>query len=198
MEIEFVGATQEVTGSCHLVRVGGHQILLDTGLIQGGPKDEARNRELFPFDPRHIDAVILSHAHIAGSGMCNGGRIKHHLKHNVWRRDCHIIIVGFQARGTIGRALVDGARHIRLWGETIRVNARVHTIGGLSAHADQDGLTHWYSHLRNRPPLVLVHGEAKAMDTLASRLRTELQAPVELARLGKVVDLRALPRLSMQ
>jgi len=97
---------------------------------------------------------------IAGSGMCNGGRIKHHFKHNIWRRNCHVVISGFQARGTLGRSLVDGAKHIRLWGETISVAATIHTVGGLSAHADQDGLCEWYRHFKNRPPLLLVHGES--------------------------------------
>lgn len=132
----------------------------------------------------HSGAII-----IAASGMCDGGRIRHHLKHNAWRKDCHIIIVGFQARGTTGRALVDGADHINLWGETIRVAAQVHTIGGLSAHADQDGLVEWYARFRRRPRVVLVHGEATAQETLAERLRTELGAPAQIAALGGRIDL---------
>ena len=87
-----------------------------------------------------LNAIRSGAIIIAGSGMCTGGRIKHHLKHNIWRKDCHIVIVGYQARGTIGRMLVDGASRIRLWGETYVVRAQVHTVGGLSAHADQDGL----------------------------------------------------------
>jgi len=126
---------------------------------------------------------------IAGSGMCTGGRIKHHLKHNVWRNDCHIIIVGFQARGTLGRLLVDGAKHIRLWGETLRVQATIHTIGGLSAHADQSDLMDWYGHFKNRPPLVLVHGEVDSMQVLAERIQTDLHAPVHIAQLGEQIDL---------
>jgi len=132
----------------------------------------------------HSGAII-----IAGSGMCTGGRIKHHLKHNVWRSDCHILIAGFQARGTPGRALVDGARHIRLWGETIRVAATVHTIGGLSAHADQAGLVKWYSHFTSRPPVVLVHGERPAAQALSDRLRKELNALVQVAQSGLSLDL---------
>ncbi len=89
---------------------------------------------------------------IAGSGMCTGGRIKHHLKHNIWREQCQLVITGFQARGTPGRALVDGAQHIRLWGEEIRVAAKIHTIGGLSAHADQTALKNWYANFEGRPP----------------------------------------------
>ncbi len=134
-------------------------------------------------------AVIL-----AGNGMCSGGRIMHHLKHNVWRRDCHVIIVGFQAEGTIGRRLVDGARFIRLWGEAIRVQARIHTVGGLSAHADQDGLVHWYQGFRNSPPLVLVHGEARAREALRRVLRHRLHAPVRCVREGDIIDLRHIQR----
>jgi len=126
---------------------------------------------------------------IAGSGMCTGGRIKHHLKHNAWRSDCHIIIVGYQAQGTLGRLLVDGAKNIRLWGETIRVQASVHTVGGLSAHADQSGLMGWYGHFNNRPPLVLVHGETDSMQVLAERIESELNAAVHKARPGEKIDL---------
>ncbi len=124
---------------------------------------------------------------IAGSGMCTGGRIRHHLKHNIWRRETHLLIVGFQAAGTLGRALVDGASHIRLWGETMRVNAKVHTIGGLSAHADQAGLLDWYQHITGRPPVVLVHGEPGAMGVLAERLAESGASAVTEARYGQSI-----------
>lgn len=129
---------------------------------------------------------------IAGSGMCTGGRIKHHLKHNLWRRNCHIIIVGFQAYGTLGRALVDGAEEVQLWGESIRVAARVHTIGGFSAHADSDGLVNWYRHFERRPPVVLVHGEAASISALGERLRREYQARVITPLEGGRIDLHRL------
>lgn len=129
---------------------------------------------------------------IAGSGMCTGGRIRHHLKHNVWRRDCHLVISGFQARGTLGRQLVDGARRIRLWGETIQVNARVHTIGGFSAHADQAELCEWYGQFRGHPPLWLVHGEPSAATALAECLHRDRAAGVRIARPGERVDLISL------
>jgi metallo-beta-lactamase family protein len=129
---------------------------------------------------------------IAGSGMCNGGRIKHHLKHQLWREHTHVIMVGFQARGTPGRALVDGATHIRLWGETIRVAAQVHTIGGLSAHADQAGLIDWYRQFDKRPVVALVHGEEGAMDTLAEKLRSDLQARVHTPVPGTRLDILSL------
>ena len=118
---------------------------------------------------------------IAGSGMCTGGRILHHLKHNAWRPQCHIVIVGYQAEGTLGRRLVDGAGEITLWGETVGVHATVHTIGGLSAHADQQDLVDWYGAFEDRPPVYLVHGEAKAQRPLRERLRGELGAPAEIA-----------------
>lgn len=127
---------------------------------------------------------------IAGSGMCTGGRIKHHLKHNIWRRNCQLVISGFQARGTPGRALVDGAKHIRLWGEEIRVAAQVHTIGGLSAHADQPALKNWYANFKGRPPVTLVHGEERAIEGLSGCLREQLSAPVHIARKGELLELR--------
>lgn len=128
---------------------------------------------------------------VAGSGMCNGGRIRHHLKHNVWRESCHVIFTGFQARGTLGRQLVDGAPRVRLWGENIRVAAQLHTIGGLSAHADQEGLLAWYRNFgRPLPPVALVHGEPSAIDGLAARLKT-LRAPAIVPTPGERLDLTA-------
>lgn len=126
---------------------------------------------------------------IAGSGMCSGGRIKHHLKHNVWRPECHIVIVGFQAHGTLGRRLVDGAETIRLWGDTYSVRAQVHTIGGLSAHADQADLLAWYAGFERRPPVYLVHGEPAAQQALAGKLKAESAAPVTIAERGQTIKI---------
>ena len=126
---------------------------------------------------------------IAGSGMCTGGRIKHHLKHNIWRKECQLVVTGFQAEGTLGRSLVDGARYIRLWGETVRVAATVHTIGGLSAHADQTALKNWYSNFEGRPPVILVHGEEQAIAGLSDCLREQLSAPVHAACRGESLDM---------
>jgi len=118
---------------------------------------------------------------IAGSGMCTGGRIKHHFKHNIWKKNTHVLIVGFQAKGTLGRALVDGAKHIHLWGEKIQVKAHIHTIGGFSAHADQQGLLDWYQHFENKPDVVLVHGEPEAMNVLSQKLQHQHKAKVTQA-----------------
>ncbi|MFA3789974.1 MBL fold metallo-hydrolase RNA specificity domain-containing protein [Aliiglaciecola sp. SL4] len=104
---------------------------------------------------------------IAGSGMCNGGRIRHHLKHNLWRKQSHVIFVGFQAIGTPGRALVDGAKTYKIAGETIAVKAQIHTMGGFSAHASQAQLIQWAAGFTTKKPqLFLVHGEEKAKLTL--------------------------------
>src|SRR5690606_9056683 len=80
---------------------------------------------------------------IAGSGMCNGGRIRHHLKHNLWRAESHILFPGFQARGTLGRQLVDGETRVNMFGSVFAVKARIHTLGGFSAHAGQAELVEW-------------------------------------------------------
>lgn len=139
-----------------------------------------------------INRVTTGAIIIAGSGMCDGGRIKHHLKHHVWRENCHVIITGYQARGTTGRALVEGAKYIRLWGETIRVSAHVHTIGGLSAHADQAGLLGWVEHFSNPPPIALVHGEPESIGVLQQALQQRGHS-VTVPTIGQVMDLRALP-----
>lgn len=127
---------------------------------------------------------------IAGSGMCTGGRIHHHLKNNVWRPECHIVIVGYQADGTLGRRIVDGVETIRLWQQEYPVRAQVHTIGGLSAHADQAGLVDWYGNFEGRPPVYLVHGEERSQRPLAEKLEADLQAPVTIADPGQVVEIR--------
>jgi metallo-beta-lactamase family protein len=96
---------------------------------------------------------------MAGSGMCEGGRIAHHLKHNLWRPECGIVFTGFQARGTLGRRIVDGASHVHIMGEEIAVRANVYTIGGFSAHADQKELLEWVASFTSRPEVFIVHGE---------------------------------------
>ena len=88
---------------------------------------------------------------IAGSGMCTGGRIVHHLKHNLPRPECDVIFTGFQAVGTLGRAIVDGRETVRIHGEQFPVRARVHTLGGFSAHGDQDDLLRWHATLGGNP-----------------------------------------------
>ncbi len=140
--------------------------------------------ESMTINPIQSGAIV-----IAGSGMCSGGRIHHHLKNNIWRPECHLMIVGYQAIGTLGRKIVDGAEKIRLWGEVYPVRANVHTIGGLSAHADQADLIDWYGAFDDTPPVYLVHGEHHSQEVLADKLRSKFNAPVEIARHGMQIDI---------
>jgi metallo-beta-lactamase family protein len=126
---------------------------------------------------------------LAGSGMCNGGRILHHLKNNLYRPECQVIILGYQAYGSLGRRLVDGVDEVRIWGDTVEVNARVHTLGGLSAHGDEDELVRWFSSFKNRPSLYLVHGEVQSGEALRRRFKREGFLGVTLAQTGMVLDL---------
>ncbi|NLK88127.1 MAG: MBL fold metallo-hydrolase [Clostridiaceae bacterium] len=112
---------------------------------------------------------------ISASGMCEAGRIKHHLKHNLWRKESSIVFVGFQAEGTLGRRLVDGAKKVRIFGEEISVNARVEMIEGFSGHADRDGLIRWIKAIRHKPgKIFLVHGEEDSMKEFSESIYDEL------------------------
>jgi len=113
---------------------------------------------------------------ISASGMCDAGRIKHHLRYNLNRPECTILITGFQAAGTLGRRLVDGANTVRIFGHEIPVRAEIYTINGLSAHADQAGLLSWLGHFK-RPPghTFIVHGEENTAFAFADLLRKQWQ-----------------------
>ena len=125
---------------------------------------------------------------IAGSGMANGGRILHHLRHNLGRRGAHVVFVGYQGVGTLGRRLVDGAKWVRIHGQDQRVNATMHTVGGLSAHADQRGLLDWFGHFQPKPQLALVHGEDRAREALAGEIGERDGIEVVLVRPGMTLD----------
>ena len=107
---------------------------------------------------------------IAGSGMCDGGRIRHHLKHNLWRSECSVIFVGFQGKGTLGRKIVDGAKTVHILGEEIAVKASIYTINGFSAHADQAELIEWISFFKDSPEVFIVHGEEEVSMVFSSRV----------------------------
>lgn len=124
---------------------------------------------------------------IAGSGMCTGGRIRHHFKQRIWDDRNTVIFTGFQARGTLGRILVDGAPHIKLFGEKYVVKSKIETLGGLSAHAGQSGLVEWIDAFQPRPRTFLIHGEARAQDALAGRLWAELELKTEIPARGQSV-----------
>jgi metallo-beta-lactamase family protein len=183
------------------------RIFLDSPMAAKVVDVYARHKELFDEDARQVwklkpDPFTLPNLRItqtrdesmainrlqagaiivAGSGMANGGRILHHFMQNIGRRESHIVFVGYQAEGTLGRRLVDGAPWARIHGRDFRVNAKVHTVGGLSAHADQRGLMEWYGHFEGHPPLVLVHGEDKAREALAGEIGERDGIQVQLAR----------------
>ena len=142
-----------------------------------------------PDDSMAINKVKSGAIIVAGSGMCNGGRIVHHFKHNLWRKDCHLIFTGFQARGTTGRAIVDGAKSVRVFREDIMVGAQVHTLGGFSAHAGQSQLIEWASHFENHPELHLIHGELEKMQILQSEFKKRLDWDVNIPELGDRIAL---------
>jgi len=159
--------------------------------------DEARaivDRGFDPFDLPHLhftestkESMAINETPgsaivIAGSGMCNAGRIKHHLKHNLWREGASIVFVGFQAQGTTGRKIVDGAKQVRIFRENIRVKAKIFTIGGFSAHADQADILDWISHFESNPRVFVVHGEPRASETLAEKIRADLKLSVHVPR----------------
>lgn len=129
---------------------------------------------------------------VAASGMCTAGRIKHHLKHNLWRPGASIIIVGFQAQGTTGRKIVDGEKRVKIFGEDVAVKAKVFTIGGFSAHADQEGLKEWVSHFaESRPKVFVVHGEATASEALAGVIHEEFDMEVHVPKWKESLMLKA-------
>ena len=128
----------------------------------------------------HSGAVIM-----AGSGMATGGRIRHHLKHNLWRPECSIVFVGYAADGTPARRIIDGAKHVRILDDDIPVRARIHTINGFSAHADQAALLAWQK-ATQAARTFLVHGEEGTMAQFASQLTG---TRVEMPKLGEAFDL---------
>lgn len=145
---------------------------------------EAERRHRLPFALRYTesaeDSMFLNSIRsgaviIAASGMCDAGRIRHHLRHNLGRRECGILFTGFQASGTLGRRLVDGTRSVHLFGEDIAVRASIHTLGGLSAHAGQDALMAWLRGYTRAPgQTFIVHGEPAAALAFESRIRADL------------------------
>ncbi|MBK7334534.1 MAG: MBL fold metallo-hydrolase [Betaproteobacteria bacterium] len=140
-----------------------------------------RMRLLFtetPEDSMRINGIRAGAVIVAASGMCEAGRVRHHLRHNLPREECAVVFTGFQARGTLGRALVDGAKEVRLFREPVPVRASVHTIGGLSAHADQSGLLGWLEGFQSPPARVfVVHGERETSVAFADVMRERLHWP---------------------
>jgi len=127
---------------------------------------------------------------ISASGMADAGRIKHHLKHNLWRKESTVLFVGYQAEGTLGRKILDGEKKVRIHGEEVAVKADIEVIDGYSAHADQKGLVDWLGSFKKKPGIVfLVHGEEDALTTLQRVISSQYGLKVEIPRYGQLYDL---------
>ncbi len=153
-------------------------------LTQQCQKNVKENGAVFNFDSliytetpeasKGINDIKSKAIIIAGSGMCNGGRITHHFKHRIWDKRNAVIFVGFQAVGTLGREIVDGAKWINVYGEDIIIKSSIHTINGFSAHADQHGILKWIQNIKNLKKVFLVHGEKESQKVFKEVLKEKL------------------------
>jgi metallo-beta-lactamase family protein len=127
---------------------------------------------------------------MAGAGMCNGGRILHHLRANLWKPSTHVLIVGYQGYGSLGRRLVDGEKEVKIFGEKIAVKATIHTLGGFSAHAGQTDLMKWFDVIApSKPRVVLTHGEDDQRAALAKLIQQRYRLPSKLPKMGETIEL---------
>lgn len=141
-------------------------------------------------DSKSLNEVKSNAIIISASGMCDGGRIKHHLKHNLWRESSIVIFTGYQAVGTLGRIIVDGAKIVRIFGEEISVKAKIYTLGGFSAHADKDELLKWVANFKNKKMKVfVVHGEEKSSLFFASYIKDKLKLKTYVPSIGENIEL---------
>jgi metallo-beta-lactamase family protein len=143
-------------------------------------------KESIEINERKGPAIVIS-----ASGMCTAGRIKHHLKHNLWRSGASLIIMGFQAQGTTGRKIVEGEKMVTIFGEKVAVKAKVFTIGGVSAHADQGDLLRWLSHSadKSKPKVFPIHGEQSVCHDLAEAIRKQFGLEVHVPQWREVLEL---------
>jgi metallo-beta-lactamase family protein len=127
---------------------------------------------------------------MAGAGMCTGGRIIHHLRHNLPIAGTAVLMVGYQSANSLGRRLVDGDKEVRIFGERIPVRASVHTMGGFSAHADQKGLLDWYGAVApSKPRTIITHGEDRAREDFSALIQTKYGMKTECPNLGDVIEI---------
>ncbi len=127
---------------------------------------------------------------MAGAGMCNAGRILHHLRANLWKPETHVVIVGYQGHGSLGRRLVEGEQMVKIHGQRIAVKAKVHTLGGFSAHAGESDLLHWFSAVApSKPRVILTHGEDKSRQALAAAIKKQFKLMPTLPAMGETVEL---------
>ncbi len=128
---------------------------------------------------------------IAGSGMCTGGRIVHHIKNHIYKSNTHMVFVGYQVDGTLGRRLVDGEKEVRVMGQTLEVNAQIHTLGGFSAHADQRDLRYWLRSFGHTPKKIFItHGDEEIAIGFASNIKTELNIETDVPKLNEEFELK--------
>ena len=162
---------------------------------------EWKSRGLLPLDKTWFHASVTAKESqrlndvdgpcliLAGAGMCNGGRILHHFAQNLYRESTHVMIVGYQGNGSLGRRLVDGAKSVSIYGEQVSVRASVHTLNGFSAHAGQSDLLKWFSALaKSKPKVFLTHGENRPRNSLSKRIQEQFRLVPHLPSQGDVVE----------
>lgn len=141
-------------------------------------------------ESKQLNADATPSIIISASGMCEVGRIKHHLKHNLWNPNSCILFVGYQSPGTLGHSIVNGAKKVKIFGEEIAVNARIEYLEGYSGHADQDGLMNFIYSFKEKPKQIfLVHGEEEAQKTLKDKIEENTNLPVIITEFGETYDL---------
>ncbi len=133
----------------------------------------------------HINEVKKGAIIIAGSGMCTGGRIMHHLKHRLWNPRNAVVFVGYQVEETLGRKIVDGAKYIPIYGENIKVRSKIYTINGLSAHGDQNDLIEWMEHFQKLEKIFLIHGEIDKMEIFRDAIKKRLDVRAHIVKKGE-------------
>lgn len=210
-----VGRTQELIYHLHQLTEQGRlshlNIFVDSPMAVAVTKITQKHFELFDTEAKRIsewhalkknqpslhfvadvsESIALNQIHsgaiiISASGMCDAGRIKHHLRHNLGRPECSVLITGYQANGTLGRRLVDGEKLVRIFGKEVIVRASIYTLGGFSAHADQHALMTWADGFRKPPGRTfVVHGEPAAASAFAAQLRMQKKWIVDVPEIGQ-------------
>jgi metallo-beta-lactamase family protein len=214
-----VGRAQLITGLLGWMfrrkKIAPFPLFLDSPMAIEATKIYGRNREIFDdqmkrfLDEKPLAADLKSlkmcisandsrkiNEHpgpclvMAGAGMCNAGRILHHLKANLWKPQTHVLIVGYQGRGSIGRKLVDGEKSVKIHGETIAVRGQVHTLSGFSAHAGQTDLLNWFAAIApSKPRVILTHGENGPRAALAAKIERRFRLKPTLPGMNEIIEL---------
>ena len=148
-------------------------------------------------ESRQLNISKESKVIISASGMCTAGRIKHHLKHNLWRKESSIVFVGYQAQGTLGRRIKEGEKVVKIFGEEIQVNAEICSLEGFSGHADREGIIQWIKSFKNKPKKIfVVHGEEEATKEISRKIEEELKIKTHIPELGETLSIEGESVLS--